>query len=101
TGKDISLRNGRFGPYIQLGEGKEIKRASLPKGWQIENIDFDKALALLSLPREVGTHPETGKIITAAIGRYGPYLAHDGQYTNLFSTDEVFDIGINRAVTIL
>ncbi|OPB31624.1 type I DNA topoisomerase [Bartonella sp. AR 15-3] len=101
TGKDISLRNGRFGPYIQLGEGKEIKRASLPKGWQIENIDFDKALALLSLPREVGTHPETGKIITAAIGRYGPYLAHDGQYTNLFKTDEVFDIGINRAVTIL
>ncbi|ATO57330.1 type I DNA topoisomerase [Bartonella sp. 1-1C] len=101
TGKDISLRHGRFGPYIQLGEGKEIKRASLPKEWHIENIDFDKALALLSLPRKVGIHPETGKIITAAIGRYGPYLAHDGQYTNLFSTDEVFDIGINRAVTIL
>ncbi|CBI76474.1 DNA topoisomerase I [Bartonella clarridgeiae 73] len=101
TGKDISLRNGRFGPYIQLGEDKKSKRASLPKGWQIENINFDKALALLSLPREVGTHPETGKIITAAIGRYGPYLAHDGKYANLFSIDEVFDIGINRAITIL
>ncbi|AQX28050.1 MULTISPECIES: type I DNA topoisomerase [unclassified Bartonella] len=101
TGKDISLRNGRFGPYIQLGESKEIKRASLPKGWQIENIDFNKALALLSLPREVGIHPETGKTIIAAIGRYGPYLVHDGQYVNLFSIDEAFDIGINRAITIL
>ncbi|MCZ2204234.1 type I DNA topoisomerase [Bartonella sp. A05] len=101
TGKDISLRNGRFGPYLQLGEGKEAKRAGLPKEWKIENIGFDKALALLALPREIGIHPETGKIITASIGRYGPYLAHDGKYANLLNVDEVFDIGINRAVTVL
>ncbi|WP_345096080.1 type I DNA topoisomerase [Bartonella acomydis] len=101
TGKDISLRNGRFGPYIQLGENKEIKRAGLPKEWQTENITLDKALALLSLPREIGTHPETGKMITATIGRYGPYLTHDGKSAPLLHVDEVFDIGINRAVTVL
>ncbi|WP_409361965.1 type I DNA topoisomerase [Bartonella heixiaziensis] len=101
TGKDISLRNGRFGPYIQLGESKEAKRAGLPREWQTENITLDRALALLSLPREIGIHPETGKIITATIGRYGPYLTHDGKSAPLLHSDEVFDIGINRAVTVL
>ncbi|GAA4664176.1 type I DNA topoisomerase [Bartonella pachyuromydis] len=101
TGKDISLRNGRFGPYIQLGDSKEGKRAGLPKEWQTENITLDKALALLSLPREIGTHPETGKMITATIGRYGPYLTHDGKSAPLLHADDVFDIGINRAVTVL
>ncbi|WP_413154640.1 type I DNA topoisomerase [Bartonella sp. cb54] len=101
TEKDISLRNGRFGPYIQLGEGKEAKRAGLPKEWQAENMTLDKALALISLPREIGIHPETGKIITATIGRYGPYLSHDGKYAPLLHADEIFDIGINRAVTVL
>ncbi|WP_273759924.1 type I DNA topoisomerase [Bartonella sp. ML70XJBT.G] len=101
TGKDISLRKGRFGPYIQLGENKEAKRAGLPKEWQTENITLDKALALLSLPREIGTHPETGKMITATIGRYGPYLTHDGKSAPLLHADDVFDIGINRAVTVL
>ncbi len=101
TGKDIFFRTGRFGPYIQLGESKEAKRVSVPKEWQVENITLDKALALISLPREIGIHPETGKIITAAIGRYGPYLTHDKKYAPLLHTDEVFDIGINRAVTVL
>ncbi|WP_336276904.1 type I DNA topoisomerase [Bartonella sp. CB178] len=101
TGKNISLRNGRFGPYIQLGEGKEIKRVGLPKEWQKENITLDKALALISLPREIGLHPETGKTITATIGRYGPYLTHDGKYAPLPHVDEIFDIGINRAVAVL
>ncbi|WP_375705445.1 topoisomerase C-terminal repeat-containing protein, partial [Bartonella sp. AA86SXKL] len=78
TGKDISLRNGRFGPYIQLGESKEAKRVGLPKEWQAEKITLEKALSLISLPREIGIHPETGKTITATIGRYGPYLTHDG-----------------------
>ncbi|EJF82847.1 type I DNA topoisomerase [Bartonella rattimassiliensis] len=101
TGKDISLRNGRFGPYIQLGESKEVKRAGLPKEWQADHITLEKALALLSLPREIGIHPETGKIITATIGRYGPYLSHNGKSARLLYADEVFDIGINRAVTVL
>ncbi len=101
SGLDVSLRDGRFGPYIQLGEAVEKekpKRASIPKGWALEDIDLEKALALLSLPREVGPHPETGKPILAGIGRYGPYVAHDGTYANLESADEVFVVGLNRAV---
>lgn len=101
TGQDITLRTGRFGPYVQCGEGKDAKRAGLPRSWLPTEMTYEKAIALLSLPREVGLHPETGKPITAAIGRYGPYISHDGQYANLETPDEVFDIGINRAVTVL
>ncbi|NTS29823.1 type I DNA topoisomerase [Phyllobacterium sp. BT25] len=101
TGEDITARRGRFGPYIQRGDGKEAKRASLPKGWTLETIDHEKALALLSLPRDVGQHPETAKMISAGIGRYGPYIAHDGTYANLESAEDVFSIGLNRAVTVL
>ena len=101
TGQDITLRTGRFGPYVQCGEGKDAKRAGLPRSWLPTEMTYEKAIALLSLPREVGLHPETGKPITASIGRYGPYISHDGQYANLETPDEVFDIGINRAVTVL
>lgn len=101
TGEDVTLRTGRFGPYVQRGEGKEAKRAGLPKGWQVADITFEKAQELLALPRDIGPHPETGKMITASIGRYGPYLAHDGKYANLDNVDEVFTVGINRAVTVL
>ncbi|WP_243463572.1 topoisomerase C-terminal repeat-containing protein, partial [Brucella suis] len=71
---EITARTGRFGPYIQRGEGKEAKRASLPKGWTLDTVDHEKAIALLSLPRNIGLHPETGKMISAGIGRYGPYV---------------------------
>ena len=101
TGLDVSLRTGRFGPYVQLGEEAKPKRASLPKGWSAADIDLEKALRLLSLPREVGPHPEDGKMITAGIGRYGPFVLHDGTYANLSSPDEVFSVGINRAVDAL
>lgn len=101
TGQDITLRTGRFGPYVQCGEGKDAKRAGLPRSWLPTEMTYEKAIALLSLPREVGLHPETGKPITASIGRYGPYISHDGQYATLETPDEVFDIGINRAVTVL
>ena len=101
TGEEITLRSGRFGPYIQRGEGKEAKRAGLPKGWTPDSIDLEKALSLLSLPRDVGIHPETGKMISAGIGRYGPFLLHDGGYANLESVEEVFTVGINRAVTAI
>ena len=101
TEEDITLRTGRFGPYVQRGDGKEAKRASLPKGWKPEDIDHEKALALLSLPRDVGAHPETGKMISAGIGRYGPFVLHDGMYANIESVDEVFTIGLNRAVSVL
>ncbi len=101
TGQDVSLRNGRFGPYVQLGEEAKPKRASLPKGWSAPDMDLDKALQLLSLPREVGLHPEDGKMITAGIGRYGPFVLHEGTYANLSAPDEVFSVGINRAVDAL
>ena len=101
TGEEITLRSGRFGPYVQRGEGKDAKRASLPKGWSPASMDQEKALALLNLPRDVGQHPETGKMISSGIGRYGPFLLHDGKYANLESVEDVFSIGLNRAVTVI
>jgi len=101
TSEEIVLKNGRFGPYVQRGDGKEAKRASLPKGWKPEEMDHEKALALLSLPRDVGKHPESGKMISAGIGRYGPFVLHDGTYANLESVEDVFSIGLNRAVSVI
>jgi DNA topoisomerase I len=104
SGLDVSLRSGRFGPYIQLGEaaeGEKPKRSSLPKGMTPEDIDLELALRLVSLPRTVGNHPETGKPITAGIGRYGPFVLHDGIYANLEGWQEVFEIGENRAVALI
>ena len=99
TGLSIERKSGRFGPYVQLGEGKEAKRASIPK--DLDDFDLEWAIKLLGLPRIVGAHPETGKEIEAAIGRYGPYLRHDGKYGKLSNTREVFEVGMNRAVDIL
>jgi len=104
TGLAVTLRTGRFGPYVQLGEAvgeDKPKRSSLPKGVDAATIDLEKALQLLSLPREVGLHPETGKPITAGLGRYGPFILHDGLYANLESIEDVFSVGLNRAVTLL
>jgi DNA topoisomerase-1 len=101
TAEEITLRSGRFGPYIQRGDGKEAKRSSLPKGWTADSIDHEKALALLSLPRDVGKHPESGKMISAGLGRYGPFVLHDGTYANLDNIEDVFSIGLNRAVSVI
>nr|WP_316653612.1 type I DNA topoisomerase [uncultured Gellertiella sp.] len=101
TGEQITLRNGRFGPYVQRGEAKDAKRSSLPKGWKPDDIDIEKALALLSLPRDIGAHPEDGKMISSGLGRYGPFLLHDGKYANLESIEDVFSVGLNRAVAVI
>jgi DNA topoisomerase I len=104
TGLPVTLRTGRFGPYIQLGDGgrdEKPKRASLPKGIDANTVDLAYALRLLSLPRLVGDHPETGKPIMAGLGRYGPFILHDGTYANLPTLEEVFSVGINRAVVLL
>ncbi|MEZ5757264.1 MAG: type I DNA topoisomerase [Emcibacteraceae bacterium] len=104
SGMEVTLRSGRFGPYIQLGEPVEKekpKRASIPKGMSAESIDFERALKLLALPRDVGVHPEDGKIIKAAIGRFGPYVSHNGVFASLKDPEDVFNIGTNHAVTLL
>ncbi|MGR3756727.1 MAG: topoisomerase C-terminal repeat-containing protein, partial [Tranquillimonas sp.] len=101
-GDAITLRKGRFGPYVQRGEATDEQpkppRASLPKGWAVDEIDLEKALLLLSLPRQVGPHPEDGEPVEAGIGRYGPYVKHGRVYANLAEVDDVFTIGMNRAV---
>ncbi|MCC5972136.1 MAG: type I DNA topoisomerase [Pararhodobacter sp.] len=104
-GDPIYLRTGRFGPYAQRGEATaevpKPPRASLPKSWPPETVDLERALTLLNLPRLVGTHPEDGAPIEAAIGRYGPYVKHNSTYANLTEVEEVFTIGMNRAVEVL
>ena len=101
TGEDIVRKSGRFGPYIEMGAGKEAKRASIPKDLGEDGLSLDWAAKLLSLPRQIGNHPETGQPITASMGRYGPYLAHDGKYARLSSTAEIFETGMNAAVAKL
>ena len=101
-GDQIFLKTGRYGPYVQRGESSEDNkkppRASLPKGWSASDIELEKALKLLSLPREIGAHPEDGQIIEAGIGRYGPFVRHGRTYANLKDPEDVFNIGMNRAV---
>ena len=104
TGLDVSLRSGRFGPYVQLGDGngeEKPKRAGLPKGTDPETVDLDFALGLLSLPREVGKHPEDSEPLVAGIGRYGAYVQHGKTFANLEAGDDVLTIGLNRAVTLI
>jgi len=106
TGEDVTLRGGRFGPYVQLGEGnketkEKPKRSGLPKGLAPDDVDLQVALGLLSLPRDVGKDPESGEMIIAGIGRFGSYVKLGKTYANLEPGDDVLNIGLNRAVTLI
>jgi DNA topoisomerase-1 len=106
TGKPILMLQGRFGPYVQLGEAEEgskakPKRASLPKGMDPASVKLDFALQLLSLPRTLGTHPETKKEIQANVGRFGPYVVHDGDFRSLAKTDDVYTVDLDRALELI
>ncbi|HEX5516429.1 MAG TPA: type I DNA topoisomerase, partial [Pseudolabrys sp.] len=116
TGLEVTLRGGRYGPYLQLGEQikppkpkrgekkpevEKPKRAGVPKGVPPDDIDLEKALGLLSLPREIGLSPEDGEPIVAGIGRFGSYVKHGKIYANLEDGDDVLTIGLNRAVTLI
>lgn len=101
TEQDVTLRDGRFGPYVQLGEGEKPKRQSLPKGMSAASVDLDKALALLALPKEVAKHPESGEPILVGIGRYGPYVQHGKTYANIDKDDDVLVLGGNRAIDLI
>ncbi len=130
TGHAVSLRRGPYGPYVQIdlppeavappppapaegeekpkkGKGKaksdkpKPKRQGLPKGMKVEEVTLEAALKLLALPRDVGVHPQTGVMIKAGIGRFGPFLLHQGMYTSIPKGDDLMTIGINRAVDLI
>src|SRR5438093_8671231 len=104
SGLEVTLRSGRFGPYIQLGEateGEKPKRTGLPKSLSAEDVDLDRALGLLSLPREIGKYPGDGEPIVAGVGRFGPYVQHGKTYANLTAGEDVLTIGLNRAVALI
>jgi DNA topoisomerase I len=104
TGLEVTIRDGRFGTYLQLGEGVDgakPKRSSLPKGMKPADVDLETALALLALPRPIGVHPEDGEPILAGIGRFGPYIQHGKVYANIEDGDDILAIGLNRAITLL
>ncbi|CAN1556829.1 TopA Topoisomerase IA [Rhabdaerophilaceae bacterium] len=101
SGLEVTIRDGRFGTYVQLGEGEKPRRASLAKGMKAGDVDLATALRLLSLPREVGKDPTSGEPILAGIGRYGPYVQRGKTYANLDAADDVFTVGMNRAIDLI
>ncbi|MCK5490132.1 MAG: DNA topoisomerase I, partial [Gemmatimonadetes bacterium] len=105
TGLPVYVRTGRFGPFVQLGEqtedGEKPKRASLSKGMGTDEVTLEIALSLLSLPRDLGSHPEGGEPVRAGIGRYGPYVVHDGEFRSLEKTDDVHTVTLDRALELL
>ena len=118
-GKDIFLKNGRFGPYLQYEKEIEanteikkkkgrkkildnnVKNVSIPKGLNIDDVNLDKANFLCSLPRTLGQNPETGKDIILNVGRFGPYLKSENKSARIENVDEIFSIGLNRAITLI
>jgi DNA topoisomerase-1 len=105
TGQTVFVLTGRFGPYVQLGEkgegGGKPKRTSLPEGLEYEDVDLEQALKLLAMPYAIGEHPDDGEPIKVGIGRYGPYVVHEGDYRSLKADDDPLDISLERALELL
>ena len=105
TGEPVYVLSGRYGPYVQLGdatgENAKPKRSSLPAGMQPENVTFPIAMQLLELPKTLGAHPGTGKEIKAGLGRFGPYIVHDGDFRSIPKTDDLFSVTLERALEII
>lgn len=110
TGEDVYLLNGRFGFYVQVGQmvkgakksdASRPRRASVPRGFDVSKLTIGDALKFLSLPRVLGAHPTTGKEIVASIGRFGPYIVHDGDFRSLKAPDDAYAIALPRAIEIL
>jgi DNA topoisomerase-1 len=107
SGLEVAVKAGRFGPYIQLGDAKDYgedekpKRAGIPKNMSPADVELPLALKLLSLPRDIGPHPEDGEVITAGIGRFGPFVRHGKTYASLEAGEDVYTVGLNRAVTLI
>ncbi len=101
SGRDISVRKGPYGWYVQQGQGKDAKRISIPKGANPEEVDIKKALGLLSLPRVLGNDPKTNEVIEASIGRFGPYVKRGRTFASLPPDDDVLTIDLGRALALL
>ena len=102
SGAEVWMKKGPYGIYVEVADGGEKpRRASLPKGVTPDQMTLEKALSLLALPRDIGVHPETAKMISAGLGRFGPYIKHDGRFVSLKGDDDVLTIGMNRAVALL
>lgn len=100
TQKTITLRKGPYGIYIQLGDEAKPKRVSLPKNLSPSAVTLEEAINLLALPRTVGEHPETHQLITANIGRFGPYIKHGDQFVSL-KEDDILTVSLDRAVELI
>ena len=105
SGMPVALKRGPYGLYVERGADEAAKekpkRVSLPQDLAPDMVDLETALGLLALPREIGTHPETGKPVTAGIGRFGAYVKHDGAYRSLPKGESVLNVGLNRAVVLI
>ncbi|NUM89476.1 MAG: DNA topoisomerase I, partial [Bdellovibrionales bacterium] len=105
TGKEIFLKTGQYGPYVQLGDGtdskEKVKRVSIPKGIDPATLDAQTAIAIINLPRTLGKHPASGKDVKAGVGRFGPYIVHEGDYRSLKKEDSVLTVDLARALELL
>lgn len=103
TGLPIYVLSGRYGPYVQMGENEsdQLKRMAVPANLEPEKVTLQQALSLLELPKSLGRHPASGKDVKKGLGRFGPYVVHDGDYRSIPKTENIFDVSLDRALELL